>query len=52
MFYQREAEFLQREEWASTSEDILERRTKHWLHLTPGQKQAFSDWMFTMAKSA
>jgi len=50
--YQREAEFLQGEEWASTPEDILERRTKHGLHLTPDQKQAFSDWMFTMAKSA
>jgi glycerol-3-phosphate dehydrogenase len=50
--YQREAEFLQREEWASTPEDILERRTKHGLHLTPDQKQAFTDWMFTMAKSA
>jgi len=51
-FYQREAEFLQNEEWASTPEDILERRTKHGLHLTPGQTQAFSDWMFTRAKSA
>lgn len=51
-FYQREAEFLQLEEWALTPEDILERRTKHGLHLTPGQKQAFSDWMFTRAKSA
>jgi glycerol-3-phosphate dehydrogenase len=51
-FYQREAEFLQREEWASSPEDILERRTKHGLHLTPDQKQAFTDWMFTMAKSA
>jgi len=51
-FYQREAEFLQIEEWAATPEDILERRTKHGLHLTPGQKQAFSDWMFTRAKSA
>ena len=50
--YQREAEFLQREEWASTPEDILERRTKHGLQLTPEQKQAFTDWMFTMAKSA
>src|SRR5882757_1541996 len=50
--YQREAEFLQREEWASSAEDILERRTKHGLHLTPDQKQAFTDWMFMMAKSA
>src|SRR3569833_4625784 len=52
LFYQREAEFLQSEEWASTPEDVLERRTKHWLHLTAGQQHAFSDWLFTMAKSA
>jgi glycerol-3-phosphate dehydrogenase len=52
VLYQREAEFLQIEEWASTPEDILERRTKHGLHLAPDQKRAFSDWMFTMAKSA
>jgi D-erythritol 1-phosphate dehydrogenase len=50
--YQREAEFLQREEWASSADDILERRTKHGLHLTPDQKQAFTDWTFMMAKSA
>ena len=46
------AEFLRNEEWASTPEDILERHAKHGLHLIPGQKQALSDWMFTMAKSA
>ncbi|MCK1715435.1 MULTISPECIES: glycerol-3-phosphate dehydrogenase [unclassified Bradyrhizobium] len=51
-FYQREAEFLQIEEWALTPEDILERRTKHGLHLTIGQKQAFSGWMFARVKSA
>jgi D-erythritol 1-phosphate dehydrogenase len=50
--YQREAEFLQREEWASTADDILERRTKHGLHLSADQRQAFADWMFRMAKSA
>jgi glycerol-3-phosphate dehydrogenase len=52
VLYQREAEFLRREEWAATAEDILERRTKHGLHLMPDQKQAFTDWMFKMAKSA
>ena len=52
VLYQREAEFLQIEEWASTPEDILERRTKHGLHLTPDQKRAFCDWMCIMAKSA
>jgi glycerol-3-phosphate dehydrogenase len=50
--YQREAEFLQREEWASSAEDILERRTKHGLHLTAEQKQAFTGWIGIMAGSA
>ncbi|MGH6701926.1 MAG: glycerol-3-phosphate dehydrogenase C-terminal domain-containing protein, partial [Bradyrhizobium sp.] len=50
--YQREAEFLQDQEWASTADDILERRTKHGLRLAAEQRQAFSDWMFKMAKSA
>lgn len=50
--YQREAEFLQRQEWASTADDILDRRTKHGLRLAADQKQAFADWMFKMAKSA
>src|SRR5665213_3062076 len=38
--YQREVEFLQREEWASTADDILERRTKHGLRLTLSPKLA------------
>ena len=50
--YQREAEFLQREEWAVTADDILERRTKHGLHLTAEQKQAFTAWIGNMAESA
>ena len=32
-FYEREARFLAEEEWAIDAEDILERRTKHALHL-------------------
>jgi glycerol-3-phosphate dehydrogenase len=50
--YQREAEFLQHEEWALSADDILERRTKHGLHLTPEQKQAFTGWIDVMAGSA
>jgi D-erythritol 1-phosphate dehydrogenase len=50
--YQREAEFLRHEEWASTADDILERRTKHGLHLTPEQKQAFTGWFGNTSKSA
>ena len=29
---------------AQTPEDILMRRTKHYLHLTPAEQQAFADW--------
>jgi D-erythritol 1-phosphate dehydrogenase len=50
--YQREAEFLRHEEWASTAEDILERRTKHGLHLTAEQKQTFAAWIGNMSESA
>jgi glycerol-3-phosphate dehydrogenase len=50
--YQREAEFLRHEEWASTAEDILERRTKHGLHLTAEQKQAFAAWISSISGSA
>lgn len=50
--YQREAEFLQEEEWASTADDILERRTKHGLHLTRQQRQAFENWLQPEGRSA
>ncbi len=43
--YEREVRFLQREEWAETSEDILERRTKHGLHLSQAQTAAFAQWL-------
>jgi D-erythritol 1-phosphate dehydrogenase len=43
--YQREAEFLRHEEWALSAGDILERRTKHGLHLAAEQKQAFTNWI-------
>ena len=45
LLHEQEARFLQAEEWAETAEDILERRTKHGLHLTPAQKAAFADWL-------
>ena len=32
---EREARFLIETEWAQTPQDILERRTKHGLHMTP-----------------
>jgi len=42
--YEREARFLAEEEWASDAEDVLERRTKHALHLTEGQRRDFTAW--------
>jgi glycerol-3-phosphate dehydrogenase len=42
--YEAEARYLVATEWAQSAEDILWRRTKHRLHLTPDQQQAFADW--------
>jgi D-erythritol 1-phosphate dehydrogenase len=43
--YEREARFLMAEEWATTAEDILTRRTKHSLHLTAPERAAFETWL-------
>jgi glycerol-3-phosphate dehydrogenase len=45
LFYEREARFLLRTEWARTAEDILERRTKHGLHLSAGERVSFEQWL-------
>jgi glycerol-3-phosphate dehydrogenase len=44
-FYEREARYLMAEEWATTAEDILTRRTKHALHMTPAEREAFAAWI-------
>src|SRR5262249_51216283 len=44
-FYEREARFLMAEEWAETAEDMLERRTKHGLHLQEAEQRAFGAWL-------
>jgi glycerol-3-phosphate dehydrogenase len=44
LLYAREVDYLRRHEWAETAEDILERRTKHYLHLTPAERTAFETW--------
>ncbi|WGD49374.1 glycerol-3-phosphate dehydrogenase [Bradyrhizobium sp. CB1650] len=41
-FYEREAAFLREKEWAREPEDFLDRRTKHGLHLTETQRDAFA----------
>ena len=43
--YEREADFLRAEEWATTPDDILDRRTKHGLHLSTAERGAFAAWM-------
>jgi glycerol-3-phosphate dehydrogenase len=43
--YEREARFLIADEWAEEADDILERRTKHGLHLTDAERNAFAAWV-------
>jgi glycerol-3-phosphate dehydrogenase len=45
LLYAREADYLCRVEWARTAEDILERRTKHGLHLSDEHKRALQLWL-------
>lgn len=42
--YEAEVRYLVKEEWATTPSDILERRTKEGLKLTPTQQQDFATW--------
>jgi glycerol-3-phosphate dehydrogenase len=42
--YEREARYLMAEEWATTADDILTRRTKHALHMTAQERAAFAIW--------
>jgi D-erythritol 1-phosphate dehydrogenase len=52
LLYEREVRFLIAEEWAMTPKDILTRRTKHYLHLTPAERQAFVAWFDAQAVPA
>jgi glycerol-3-phosphate dehydrogenase len=45
LLYEREACWAIEQEWANTADDILERRTKHYLRLNALQKSAFSEWV-------
>jgi D-erythritol 1-phosphate dehydrogenase len=45
LLYEREISYLREAEWAQTAEDILERRTKHGLHLKPGEAQAVRTYL-------
>jgi glycerol-3-phosphate dehydrogenase len=45
LLYEREAAFLQQTEWAIDADDILDRRTKHGLHLTADERAGFTTWL-------
>ncbi|MBC6439519.1 MAG: glycerol-3-phosphate dehydrogenase [Rhodospirillales bacterium] len=45
LFYAREAHWLMKHEWAQTAEDMLERRTKHSLFMTPAEQAQVSEWL-------
>jgi glycerol-3-phosphate dehydrogenase len=47
--YEREARYLIANEWAKDADDILERRTKHGLHLTDAQRNVFAAWVGALA---
>ncbi|MEO6298909.1 MAG: glycerol-3-phosphate dehydrogenase [Paracoccaceae bacterium] len=42
--YEAEVSYLVAKEWAQQAEDILTRRTKHYLHLTAAEQAAFATW--------
>ncbi|ORM68937.1 glycerol-3-phosphate dehydrogenase [Pantoea rwandensis] len=42
--YEAEVRYLVENEWAQQPEDVLWRRTKHRLHLSEEQQQAFNQW--------
>ena len=44
-FYEAEANYLRAHEWAQTADDILDRRTKHGLHLSQQQRESFARYL-------
>src|SRR3546814_19528814 len=43
--HEAEVDYLQREEWALTTDDILWRRSKLGLHVPPGTAERLSAWL-------
>ena len=41
---EREAEWMRADEWAVRAEDVLWRRSKRGLHMSPEQREAFTRW--------
>ena len=45
LLYECEIDYLRRAEWAKTAEDVLDRRTKHGLHITPQERAEVARFM-------
>lgn len=45
LLYEREIHYLTDHEWASDAVDVLERRTKHGLHLNDRERARVTEWM-------
>jgi glycerol-3-phosphate dehydrogenase len=43
--FEREIDYLKREEWAKSADDVLDRRTKYGLHLTREQRSAVAEYL-------
>jgi len=43
--YEAEARYLIAQEWAQTADDVLRRRTKHALTMTPEERELFARWL-------
>ncbi len=50
--YEREVAYLRHEEWATTAEDILWRRTKFGLHLSPVEAAALEEYLAPQSPDA
>ena len=44
LLYDAEINYLRANEWLTTADDLLERRTKHGLHLTTAERQSVMDY--------
>ncbi|MGE0630616.1 MAG: glycerol-3-phosphate dehydrogenase C-terminal domain-containing protein, partial [Hyphomicrobiaceae bacterium] len=45
LLYEKEINYLRDKEWALTAEDILDRRTKHGLHLSQKERDSVRDFI-------
>jgi glycerol-3-phosphate dehydrogenase len=50
--YETEVRYLIRQEWAVEPDDVLWRRTKEGLHMTPAQRDRFAQWMKSQRPNA